>query len=239
MRKVVGIHSVNEVFKIRPDKIKTLILKRDYEFTPELKEFHAQATGRKIPVKVTSVNEIDKVCDGNQGVMLEVAGEPKFPWEKLKGDAPALVLGLDGLEDPQNLGNILRTAWLLKTKGILLTESKSVGLTASVCKIASGGAEHVGIETNNQLFQPLKQLKDQGFWVYGFSEKAEKSIWDTEFHHKCVIVAGSEMKGMRPQTLKECDELIKIPQIDAHASLNVATSVSIGIAEFCRQHTRI
>lgn len=239
MRKVVGLHSVNEVFKIRPDKIKSVTLKRDFESTPELKALHAIATGKKIPVKVTSVNEIDKVCEGNQGIMIEVAGEPEFPWEKLKGDKPALVLGLDGLEDPQNLGNILRTAWLLNTKGILITESKSVGLTPSVCKIASGGAEHVATETYNQLFQPLKQLKEQGFWVYGFSEKAEKSLWDTEFHHKCVIVAGSEMKGMRPQTLKECDELIKIPQIDCHASLNVATSISIGIAEFCRQHARI
>lgn len=238
MRKVVGLHSVSEVFKIRPDKIKTLILKRDYEYTPALKEFHAQATGRKIPVKVTSVNEIDKVCDGNQGVMVEVVGEPEFPWEQLKGDKPALVLGLDGLEDPQNLGNILRTSWLLNTKGLLITESKSVGLTPSVCKIASGGTEHVGVETYNQLFQPLKLLKEQGFWVYGLSEKAEKSIWDIEFNHKCVIVAGSEVKGMRPQTIKECDELIKIPQIDAHASLNVATSVSIATAEFYRQHMR-
>ncbi len=238
MRKIVGLHSVKEVFKVRPDKIKTLILKRDYEYIPELKEFFNIAKGRKIAVKVTSVNEIDKVCEGNQGVMVEVVGEPEFPWEKLKDDKPALVLGLDGLEDPQNLGNILRTSWLLNTKGILITESKSVGLTPSVCKIASGGAEHVGVETYNQLFQPLKQLKEQGFWVYGFSEKAEKSLWDTEFNHKCVIVAGSEMKGMRPQTLKECDELIKIPQIDAQASLNVATSVSIGVAEFCRQHMK-
>lgn len=238
MRKIVGLHSVNEVFKIRPDKIKGITLKKDFETTPELKEFHTIAKSRGIPVKTTSVNEIDKICEGNQGVMIEVAGEPEFPWEKLKGEDPALVLGLDGLEDPQNLGNILRTAWLLNAKGMLITESKSVGLTPSVCKIASGGAEHVGIETYNQLFQPLKQLKEQGFWVYGFSEKAEKSIWDTEFHHKCVIVAGSEMKGMRPQTIKECDELIKIPQIDSHASLNVATSVSVGIAEFCRQHTR-
>lgn len=238
MRKIVGLHSVKEVFKVRPDKIKTLILKRDYEYVPELKEFFNIAKGRKIAIKVTSVNEIDKVCEGNQGVMVEVVGEPEFPWEKLKEDHPALVLGLDGLEDPQNLGNILRTSWLLNTKGILITESKSVGLTPSVCKIASGGAEHVGVETYNQLFQPLKLLKEQGFWVYGLSEKAEKSIWDMEFHHKCVIVAGSEMKGMRPQTLKECDELIKIPQIDAHASLNVATSVSIGIAEYCRQHMK-
>ncbi len=239
MRRVVGLHSVSEVFKVRPDKIKTLILKRDYEFTPALKEFHTQATSRKITVKITSVNEIDKICDGNQGVMVEVVGEPEFPWEKLKGDDPSLVLGLDGLEDPQNLGNILRTSWLLDTKGLLITESKSVGLTPAVCKIASGGAEHVGVETYNQLFQPLKLLKEQGFWVYGLSEKAEKSIWDIEFHHKSVIVAGSEVKGMRPQTLKECDELIKIPQIDAHASLNVATSVSIATAEFCRQHIRI
>jgi 23S rRNA (guanosine2251-2'-O)-methyltransferase len=238
MRKIVGLHSVNEVFKIRPDKIKVVTLKRDWETNADLKEIHALATARNIPVKKTSVVEIDKICEGNQGVMIEVAGEPEFPWEDLKGDAPALVLGLDGLEDPQNLGNILRTSWLLNTKGILITESKSVGLTPTVCKIASGGAEHVGVETYNQLFQPLKQLKEQGFWVYGFSEKAEKSIWDTEFHHKCVIVAGSEMKGMRPQTIKECDELIKIPQIDAEASLNVATSISIGIAEFCRQHTR-
>lgn len=239
MRKVVGLHSVYEVLKIRPQKIRNLFLKKDFLNSHDLKDIENLAKQKNIPVKVVAIQELNKICEGHQGVAVEVLEDPVFPWEEFKKDQPALIIALDGLEDPQNLGGILRTSWLLGAQGILMTESKSVGLTPSACKVASGGAEHVGIETYNQLFQPLKQLKEMGFWIYGLSEKSEKSLWKTEFHHKCVLVAGSEMKGMRPQTLKECDELIKIPQIDKEASLNVATSVSIGLAEYFRQHIRI
>jgi 23S rRNA (guanosine2251-2'-O)-methyltransferase len=235
MRKVIGIHSVLEVFKIRPNKIESLFLKKDYSQNPKLKEIFDLSLKFKIKPKIVDPQSLDRIGDGHQGVAVDVLESPSIPWDQIEKSNNCLLLGLDGLEDPQNLGNILRTAWLLGVDGILMTENRSVSLTPSVCKIASGGAEHVGIETYNQLIEPLKQLKKQGFWIYGMSEKAKSSIWNEKIHEKAVIIVGSEVKGMKPQTQNECDVLIKIPQIEASASLNVATSVAIGIADWNRR----
>lgn len=236
MRKVVGIHSCLETLKVRPKKITSLILKKDYSSNPKLVEIFEQAKRNKISSKLVSPQELDKLCEGHQGVALEVSEDPSLDWEQLKKQDKALILALDGLEDPQNLGNIMRSAWLLGVDGVLITEKRSVSLTPSVCKIASGGTEHVPVESFNQLIQPLKDLKELGFWIYGLSEKAEKTLWqEKEFAPKTVLVAGSEMKGMKVQTHKECDILLKIPQKEAQASLNVATSIAISVAEWTRQ----
>lgn len=238
MRKVAGHHSCEEVFKVRPKAIKTVYLKKDYQNSDYLSDFFARSKQLKIHIKLVAPQELDRICEGHQGIVLDVDGAPELDFKALEKKERALIIALDGIEDPQNLGNILRSAWLMGADGILITENRSVGLTPSVCKIASGGAEHVPIESYNQIIQGFEKLKEIGFWVYGLSEKAEKPAYALEMAAKTVLVAGSEMKGMKPQTLKACDELVTIPQVDVAASLNVATSVALGTYEYLSQMAR-
>ncbi len=238
MRKVVGHHSCEEVFKVRPKAIKAMTLKKDYQNSEFLSDFYQRAQKIKIPVKLVAPQELDRICEGHQGIALDVNESPELDFKKLAQKEKSLIIALDGVEDPQNLGNIMRTAWLMGADGILITENRSVGLTPTVCKIASGGAEHVPVDSYNQLIQAFDKLKEIGFWIYGLSEKSEKPTFGIEMAEKTVLVAGSEMKGLKPQTLKACDELVKIPQTDASASLNVGTSVALGTYEYLRQHSK-
>jgi 23S rRNA (guanosine2251-2'-O)-methyltransferase len=235
MRKVVGHHSCEEVFKVRPKAIRSVLIKRDYQNSDHLVDFYSRAKQLKLHVKLVSPQELDKICEGHQGICLELEESPELNFKELEKKENALIIALDGVEDPQNLGNILRTAWLMGADGILITQNRAVGLTPTVCKIASGGAEYVPVESYNQIIQGIEKLKEIGFWVYGLAEKAQKPIFSIEMAKKTVLVAGSEMKGMKPQTLKACDELVKIPQTDEVASLNVATSVALGSYEYLRQ----
>lgn len=234
MRTVVGYHSCIEVFKVRPKAITSVYLKKDFKESASLQELHDLARKHNRQVRLVSTQELNKLSTGHQGVALDVSESPRLDIESLKKKEQALLIALDGVEDPQNLGSILRSAWLMGADGILITKNRSVGLTPTVCKIASGGAEHVPIEEYNQLIQAFQSLKEEGFWVYGLSEKSSQEIFNVELAPKTILVAGSEMKGLKPQTQKACDELISIPQKQVGPSLNVAISVTLGIYEYSR-----
>lgn len=230
-RKVIGIHASHEVFKVRPKSIVKVYLKKDWKSSTELKGLQELALRNKTKIQEIHPQELDKIAPGHQGLCLEVSETPELD---INNDVK-LILGLDGVEDPQNLGSIIRTGWLLGLQGIYTLKSRAVGLTPTVAKVASGGAEHVPLDEVNQLIQPIETLKQSNFWVYGLSEKATKTIWDVEFSDRVFLVAGSEEKGLKPQTLKACDELVSIPQIDPSASLNVAVSVAVALSEITRQ----
>lgn len=233
MRKVVGIHACAEVFKVRPQKIKKLYIKKDQR--GDLNEFVELAKKNRILIQEVHPQELEKIASVHQGVALDVTETPEISWHSIEKAKKSFLVGLDGIEDPQNMGSILRTAWLLGVDGILSLKSRSVGLTPTVCKVASGGAEHVAIEEYNQLIEPIKELKQKGFWVYGLSEKAEKSLWDMEFPDKVLIIGGNENKGLKPQTINGCDEMVWVPQSDKSASYNVSISLTIAMAEISRQ----
>ncbi len=228
---IIGLHACHEVFKIRPKKISKVLLKRGWKNSTELKELGSLAMANKVKIQEVHPQELDKIASGHQGICLEVSGSPELDLN----NEIKLILGLDGVEDPQNLGSIIRTGWLLGLQGIYTLKSRAVGMTPTVAKVASGGAEHVPLDEVNQLLQPIEILKKNGFWVYGLSETATKSLWDIDFPERVFLIAGAEERGLKPQTLKACDELVSIPQIDKNASLNVAVSVAISLAEITRQ----
>ena len=167
---------------------------------------------------------------GHQGVALATTYQP----EPQKHPDTSAVLFLDGVEDPHNLGAIVRTSWLMGVEQIYISDKNSVKMTPTACKVASGGAEHVPVDEVHFL-SAMKKLKDQGYWIYGFSEKAEKTLYQVELPAKTVLVFGSEEKGIRLPIINECDELLCIPQIEVQASYNVSVSVAIGLSEFRRQ----
>lgn len=234
-RWVVGIHSCEETLKVRPKAIREIWFRQDYESSQQLRELADSAQHFKIKIHQKSPGQIDQIGSGNQGVALAVTESPELDWSTLEGEGRRLVLVCDGLEDPQNLGSIVRTAWLAGADAILIPEDRAVGLTPAVCKIASGGAEHVPVEVATNLPTEMQRLKDAGFWIYGLSEKGTRKPWDFNLPEKVAWVVGSEGSGMRITTERACDELVRIPQVASGSSYNASIAVAMALTETARQ----
>jgi 23S rRNA (guanosine2251-2'-O)-methyltransferase len=230
LRWVVGFHSCQETLKVRPDLVREIV----FLDINEAKKPYWEPLLAKMRIKpqIKSAGYFRELSEfGHQGVAI---GTEHWPtWEE-KGAENSLLLFLDGLEDPHNLGAIIRTAWLMGVDCIGVTEKNSVKMTPTVCKIASGGAEYVPVQEFN-FVSDLKDLKERGYWTYGFSDKGTGSLYSNKFPAKTVLVFGSEEKGVRSSVLNMCDEVLSIPQKAVGASYNVSVSVGIGLSEFCRQ----
>lgn len=235
-RWVVGIHSCEETLKIRPRSIKELWLRADYHDSETLRAIADRAERARLQIKTKTAGQLDQIGSGHQGIALSTSEDPELDWSTFAtDDEKHIVLILDGLEDPHNLGSILRTAWLVNAKAILIPEDRAVGLTPAVCKIASGGAEHVPVEAHANLASAMQKLKDAGFWIYGLSEKGERKPWEFKLPNKVAWVVGNEATGLRITTERACDELVRIPQVDSGSSYNASIALAMALTETCRQ----
>lgn len=235
-RWVVGIHSCEETLKVRPKKIREVWLREDYMSSESLREIADRAAKQRTPIHKKSAGQLDQIGSGHQGVALAVLESPELNWAELtKEDTKQIVLILDGLEDPHNLGSILRTAWLTDVKAIFIPEDRAVGLTPAVNKIASGGAEHVPVEQHANLPSQMQKLKDAGFWIYGLSEKGKQTPWQFKFPNKVAWVVGNEGSGMRITTERACDELVRIPQVATGSSYNASIALAMALTDTVRQ----
>lgn len=143
---------------------------------------------------------------------------------------PKLILILDGIQDPHNLGACLRSAGAAKVCCVIAPKDRSVGLTPAAKKVACGAAEAVPFIQVTNLARTMKKLQSLGVWIYGLDGQAEQSIFETSFSGNVALVLGAEEHGMRRLTIENCDALIKIPMFGEMESLNV--SVAAGIALF-------
>ncbi len=235
VRSLPGFHAVNEALRVRPDSVELIWMRKDWEGIRELISIMDWARRRSVRVELKSAQEMARLVPGHQGVIAHVSSGPEMDWEGLKSEGPSLVVALDGIEDPHNLGAILRTAWLMNAQGLFVPEARSVQLTPGAIKVASGGAEHVPVQVESNLPSLLKSLKDIGFWIFGLSHKAGQTLWEVEFPDKVVWVIGSEGRGMRSPVERACDELLSIPQLSASASYNASVAAGIAMSETQRQ----
>ncbi len=236
LRSIAGHHAIREVLNTRPKSVRSAWLTQRWESSAELREVQKTLTARKIKVEVKSDAKLEEVCRSHQGAILFAEPFKESELSFLREHTTASVLVLDGLEDPHNLGAILRTSWLLGVKAILVPNDRAVGLTATVHKIACGGVEHVPVISCNQFAKPIEELKEMGFWVFGLSHKAKTDLYNWKAHEKIVWCIGAEDKGLRSTTEKLCDELISIPQLSASASFNASVATAIALSETRRQH---
>lgn len=235
-RLSLGIHSVREALKVRPGAIKRLGLRDDFMRAPQLKELADLAEASKIEIKSLTAIELDAIGSGHHGAAAVLTETPVFNLKDVKDLDPCVIVACDGLEDPANLGAILRSAWLLGAKGVLLPQDRSVSLTTAAAKVASGGAEHVPVEVCSNLPRELEILREAGFWVFGLAEKGTKLPWEFKLPSKIVWVIGSESSGLRVTVERACDELVKLPQVPGGSSFNAAVSASMALYESARQH---
>lgn len=234
-RIVPGIHSVIEVLRVRPSDIKKCYLRDDWKTSGPLQQISELFSKHKLRWELMSRASMDKKFPHSQGVVVEVSSQPELNLSVLENKPFSTLVATDGVEDPQNLGSIVRLSWLLAADGVLIPQNRQAQNSPAVNKVASGGCEYVPIEVVTNLQVELKALKERGYWAFGLSEKAQKPLWDVKIPEKVIWVLGGEEKGIRSSTLGECDELVKVPQTMESASLNVASVCAIVLSETLRQ----
>lgn len=237
-RQVAGTHAIIELIATHPKTVETVLLQSNWKSSSDLRELNDLVISKKIKVEEKSEHQLHEICKSHQGAVAFSSHTPHFDYEKAASLERGIVVALDGVEDTQNLGAILRTSWLMGVNGIIIPEDRAVGLTASVHKVACGGAEHVPIHRTNQFTKPFELLKEAGYWVFGLSHKADKTIYDLKIPEKVIWVLGAEDKGLRSPTEKACDELVSIPQLSPKASYNVSVSAALALGETKRQWSK-
>ncbi len=240
---VTGIHAVTELIRQRPDSITRLLINADREDT-RLRSVRQLATGQNISVQEVKPEELAAVSeDSHQGVAAQVSANKAVLDEKqllsyidALNHAP-LLLVLDGVTDPHNLGACLRTADAAGVDAVVIPKDKSVGLNATVSRVASGAAETVMLATVTNLARCLKSLQERNMWIVGTDDSAETSLFDQDLKGPLAIVMGSEGSGMRRLTRENCDYLVSVPMAGEISSLNVSVAAGVFLFEAIRQRS--
>lgn len=220
---------------MRPKAIDQLWLREKYVDHSALKDIFELATRLNVRVKILSPGVLDKITGSHQGVMAFSKEDPELDFQALQAAETATLIALDEVEDPHNLGAVLRTSWLFGAQGVLTPENRAAALSPAVSKVAQGAVEHVPVARDSALPQQLEELKKHGFWVLGLSHKATQTIFQLDIPKKVVWVLGSESSGLRKSVEGVCDELISIPQLAPNASYNVSVAAAIALSETYRQ----
>jgi 23S rRNA (guanosine2251-2'-O)-methyltransferase len=202
---------------------------------PRLQEIIDGARERSVPVRFEPRDALDRASNGatHQGVVAFAAAQRYAALEQVLPEAQLLVV-LDGVEDPHNLGAIIRTAHAAGASAVLIPERRATGLTETVAKASAGAIEHVPIVRIGNVSQTLEELKRRGFWIYGLDERAKDLYSETNFAKPTVLVLGGEGQGLHQLVQKHCDALLRIPMAGAISSLNVSVAAGIVLFEWRR-----
>jgi 23S rRNA (guanosine2251-2'-O)-methyltransferase len=241
---LVGIHPVESALATAPERIRCLVLAAESR-NPRAQALAEESRKRGVRVVSEPRAALDRRSGGarHQDVIAEF--EPGNLWgEKdldrlldAAGDAP-LVLVLDGVQDPHNLGACLRTADAAGVGVVVLPKDKSAGLTPAARRAAAGAAEVLPIVFVPNLARVLRHLKDKGLWVAGTTGEVGQSLHDADLRGPLVLVMGSEGKGMRRLTAELCDYRLRIPMFGKVDSLNVSVATAVCLYEIVRQRGR-
>lgn len=239
--RVYVLHAVQGVLKRDADTVRSLWCDRRRR-DRRMRDLLEQAKRLGIAVHEVANEELDRLSEGarHQGVVAEVSGtsvhNESFLDELLTGlDRPAFLLVLDGVQDPHNLGACLRTADAAGVKAVILPRDRAVGVTASVRKVASGAAENLPIIEVTNLARTLRQIRDAGVWVVGTSDRAEQTIYQLDLDRPLALAMGAEGMGIRENTRKQCDAIVRLPMQGVVESLNVSVATGICLYEVLRQ----
>ncbi|HSS33461.1 MAG TPA: 23S rRNA (guanosine(2251)-2'-O)-methyltransferase RlmB [Solirubrobacterales bacterium] len=184
-----------------------------------------------------SAEELERLCGSpdHQGVVAEVDPYPYGdPVGMLRGEAPLLV-ALDQVQDPRNLGAICRSAEFAGAAGVVVPERRAAAVTAVVCKTSAGAVEHLQVAHVRNLADWLAAAKEAGFWIWGADAEAEGAPWSVDLTGPTVLVLGGEGKGLRPRVATSCDGLVALPRRGQVDSLNVSAAASALLFEALRQ----
>lgn len=233
---IFGKNTITETIKNDKKQILNLYIQKDTS-----KDIVQLATKNNIEITYLDKEQMNKLVSSNhQGVICEIYDYKYYDLSQIiSNDNHSLIIALDGIEDPHNLGAIMRTSEISKVDGIIIPKNRSCKVTASASKVSTGASEYVKVSQVVNLRQALKKLKDEGYWIVG-AEYTEKSIdmWKANFDMKICLVIGSEGKGVSRIVREECDFLVKIPMWGKINSLNASVSCAVLIYEIRRQQNK-
>ena len=233
---VIGRNAVIETLK--SDRTIEYITVSKGDLEGSIKVALGLAREKGIVIKEADRRKLDSMCDGanHQGIVAKVS---PFKYcevadilnvAKEKGEQPFIVI-LDELEDPHNLGSIIRTAELCGVHGIIIPKRRNVGVTGTVYKNSVGAIEYMKIAKVTNINATIDELKSEGIWIYGADIEGKEYSYDVNFSGPCAIIIGNEGKGISKLTLNKCDILVKIPMIGKINSLNASVAGGIMMYE--------
>jgi 23S rRNA (guanosine2251-2'-O)-methyltransferase len=234
-----GLHAVREALKAgsRPLQ-RLLVIRTDKQFS----DLVQLARSLHVPVSVQPSASLDRlVPDGrHQGIVAFAAAKAYQTEESILARAvernePPLLVILDGVEDPHNLGAVIRTAEGAGVHGVFIPERRAAGLTSVVAKVSAGAIDHMPVARVTNTSRLIESLKSAGVWVYGVEPSASKLYTDVDLRGPVGLVFGGEGTGIRPGLLQHCDERIRIPMRGRVQSLNVSASAAVLLFEAARQ----
>ena len=192
------------------------------------------------PVSVVDAAEVERRCgsEAHQGVCAEADPYPYADAAELLAADDALLVALDEVTDPQNLGAICRTAECAGAAGVVVPERRSADVTPAVCKASAGAVEHLPVARVRNLADFLAQAKEGGCWCYGADAGAKVAYDQPDFSGGVVLVMGSEGRGLRPRVAAACDELVAIPQRGRVGSLNVSAAAAVLLYEIVQRRSQ-
>jgi 23S rRNA (guanosine2251-2'-O)-methyltransferase len=247
---VWGIHSVLEGLKTCPQAVQEIMIEKNFT-NQRLAQILEIAQGKAIPVKEVpgrikkETKDYGKTIEDerSQGVSARII-LPVIPLdkllEKLKNlSEPAFILALDSIQDPHNLGAIIRSAVAAGVNGIILPKDRSATITGTVIRVSTGAVYHIDICRVTNLVNTFKALKDAGIWIFGTSMVKARSLYDTDLTVPTCLVIGSEGKGLRPLVAEQCDLQITIPMQNSLNSLNASVAAGIILFETVRQRRQL
>jgi 23S rRNA (guanosine2251-2'-O)-methyltransferase len=188
------------------------------------------------PASVVERRELERICGSpdHQGLACEVDPFPYASAETLLEPPDAIVVALDEVQDPHNLGAICRSAECAGASGVVLPERRSADVTAAVCRASAGAVEHLDVARVRNLADFLRTAKDRGAWVYGAEAAADAAHTEPDYAGRVVLVLGSEGKGLRPRVRAACDALVSLPVRGRIESLNVSAAAAVLLYEVLR-----
>ncbi len=238
---LIGIHSVESALSKMPGQVQLIRVAQE-SHNPRVAVLVAQAKELGISVEKEPRALLERRSEGHrhQDIIAEFLAENLFGEKDLDRvldsiDGPSLLLVLDNVQDPHNLGACLRTAEAAGVHAVILPRDRSAGLTPVARRAASGAAEVLPILVVTNLARILRELKAKGVWLLGTSDRAEQSIYDADLSGSMALVMGGEEKGMRRLTSESCDFLVRIPMHGSVSSLNVSVATGVCLFEMVRQ----
>jgi 23S rRNA (guanosine2251-2'-O)-methyltransferase len=237
LSKLLGIHSIREALEAGR-AIERIVVARG-RGGERVEELVRLARSRNVPVRFEDREAITRLAgtDQHQGIIALAGAKAASTLEDLIADQnpTALLVLLDGIEDPHNLGAILRSALAAGATGVLIPERRAAGLTETVARASAGALEHLPVARVTNLARAMEEMKEAGYWLVGLDERAPQDYTQVDMTGRVALVMGGEGKGLHELTRKRCDFLVSIPTTGPVRSLNVSVAAGVVLFEAVRQ----
>ncbi|RJX76061.1 23S rRNA (guanosine(2251)-2'-O)-methyltransferase RlmB [Pseudomonas sp. LS-2] len=242
LEKIYGVHAVEALLRHHPKRVKQIWL-AEGRSDPRVQVLIDLAAQNRVSVGQAERREMDAWVEGvHQGVVADVS--PSQVWGEAmldelldRTEGAPLILVLDGVTDPHNLGACLRTADAAGALAVIVPKDKSATLTPTVRKVACGAAEVIPLVAVTNLARTLEKLQQRGLWVVGTAGEAEQELYQQDLTGPTIMIMGAEGKGMRRLTREHCDYLVRLPMAGSVSSLNVSVATGVCLFEAMRQRS--